>query len=519
MNKKVAVCLVVKNEEQEILYWISWYKMLGFDSIIIYDDFSDDATENVILSIMPTIDIRYFRNAPNHDLHNIRQVRAYNDAIYRYKDEFDWIALFDADEYLDLYGVDIKTFLQQHEDASLIAFNWCNAGTNGFVSRPEGPPFTNYTHHGKNELYWNRHTKVIFRPQELCKDLYHVHNAPVHGKCIDSNGEPIQWDGPDGGFTANSPSWKGGRLRHYQSRSLEHYVKRNRNLEDLRRDTKDPLHHITTNEEYNSEYDPMPLETINKAYAWMDGLSQTQVQCILRKLRACPSNFWANCALISQPPNVPIFDPTYDSLPHEITHGWISSKMKVGNIFKNVVPHNHRIIPFTIENAFGSYLSSTDETLSISTHANDHLIGIYVQGSDFVHLFPQKHGLLKAKDDPRTLRALTYKIWGNGEHTASFSHPRTGRFMGFTPEGDHTVRKMRSLAWEHFFLHPIEWTDVPFYIQEAALYLNQARSLEAIKSIISDTETFAINAITALDTPTVRMLNFVCGGIIGENLI
>ncbi|NHN84501.1 hypothetical protein GOB93_07565 [Acetobacter musti] len=42
---KTAVCLVVKNEDTEIVYWIAWYKALGFDSFIIYDDFSDDATD------------------------------------------------------------------------------------------------------------------------------------------------------------------------------------------------------------------------------------------------------------------------------------------------------------------------------------------------------------------------------------------------------------------------------------------------------------------------------------------
>ncbi|MBS0961407.1 glycosyltransferase family 2 protein, partial [Acetobacter thailandicus] len=58
---KTAVCLVVKNEEIEIIYWIAWYKALGFDAFIIYDDSSEDNTKNVILSLSGDLDIRYSR--------------------------------------------------------------------------------------------------------------------------------------------------------------------------------------------------------------------------------------------------------------------------------------------------------------------------------------------------------------------------------------------------------------------------------------------------------------------------
>ncbi|NHO55431.1 glycosyltransferase [Acetobacter estunensis] len=121
---KTAICLVVKNEAVELPYWIAWHSSLGFDSFIIYNDFSDDKTEEVILSLKKGFDIRYKRNHVNRDRHDIRQIRAYNDALTCYGQEFDWIAFFDADEYLDLYGKNIKSYLTDLGDVSLVAFNW-----------------------------------------------------------------------------------------------------------------------------------------------------------------------------------------------------------------------------------------------------------------------------------------------------------------------------------------------------------------------------------------------------------
>ncbi|EHD14694.1 hypothetical protein CIN_06260 [Commensalibacter intestini A911] len=88
---KVAVCLTVKDEAIELVYWIAWYTALGFDSFIIYNDNSSDETENVILSLQNIVDIRYMRNAPNYDRSVIRQLRAYNDAIEKYGKEFDML--------------------------------------------------------------------------------------------------------------------------------------------------------------------------------------------------------------------------------------------------------------------------------------------------------------------------------------------------------------------------------------------------------------------------------------------
>lgn len=518
---KVAVCLVVKNEQTEIIYWIAWYKALGFDTFIIYDDFSSDKTERVILSLIPYIDIKYMRNSVNHDLHNIRQVRAYNDAISRYGKDFDWIALFDADEYLDIYGSDIKSYLRQFETVSLIAFNWCNAGTNGHMSRPEGPPFLSYINHGSKELFWNRHTKVIFRPEKLYRDIYQVHNVPVHGESVDSEGIPIQWDSIHGGFTKNSPTWGKARLIHYQSRSIEHYVIRDRNLEDIRRDHGDPLHAVAKGQEYNSVFTSVDPVNLEKFYSYMLRFSMYQSLVILNILRASSPGFLSQLSMILSSPLVPVFQPAYVPQQHEIDNNWISSNHEPGNFFRDIVETDQGVIAFTVKNAFGKTLGSRESKLCLSDNLDEHLIGLYFPGSAYVHLFSQQEKGFRVHGDARLLPALTYMAWGKGDNIVALSHPRTGRFLGFTPDGNYSVRKIRALEWECFQLDYYDLKTAPSHIQKAANWLGRMDSLQALRETCDPQKgnPLVINAITALDAVSKNIINFLSQGILGEHLL
>jgi glycosyltransferase involved in cell wall biosynthesis len=50
----------VKNEENRIKEWISYYLSMGFDTIFVYDNNSSDKTESIVkkLGIYSTLDIK-----------------------------------------------------------------------------------------------------------------------------------------------------------------------------------------------------------------------------------------------------------------------------------------------------------------------------------------------------------------------------------------------------------------------------------------------------------------------------
>lgn len=518
---KTAICLVVKDEESEIAYWIAWHKALGFDSFIIYNDFSDDNTESVILSLMDSIDIRYARNAVNRDLHNIRQVRAYNDAVTRYGSEFDWIAFFDADEYLDLDGQDIGTYLQGVGDASLVAFNWSCVGPNGFVSRPAGAPVLNYTRHGTPDLYWNRHTKVIFRPSRLIGEISQVHNVYVSGDSVDAAGRPIVWASKFGGFTESAPDWQGGKLVHYQSRSLEHYVKRDRHLEEVRRDAGDPLHTVVNKSEYNAVETSFAESYISGFLVWMQRIASQQAEVIARVIRGTPSAFLLQFAGMMGAPDVPVFRPSYRPLEHEIRSNWISFHESSGGILKSALQDGDQWIGFYLDDHFGRRLGALQGKLSVDDSAEG-LIGIFSRGSRYVHLFTADGTPWQIKGDPRITQGLTFEAWQNSDGTVSLSHPRTNRYLGFLPNGTYSAHKIRALAWESFTLRTLTQAECPAFIKGAASYLSGISNLEDFRrgceKLDRSTAPLLFNAYATLDEASRKSVALLVKGILGEHL-
>lgn len=519
---KVAVCLTVKDEAIELVYWIAWYTALGFDSFIIYNDNSSDETENVILSLQNIVDIRYMRNAPNYDRSVIRQLRAYNDAIEKYGKEFDWIALFDVDEYLYLDGIGIKEYLSQYqEDVSSVVFNWCCVGTNGFINRPDGAPFFNYIKHGAQELFWNRHTKIILRPQHLTKAIYHVHNAIVSGNCVTSDGELVKWDqGPHGGLTKDSPSWKGGRLFHYQSRSLEHYVKRHVNMEPIRSRSSDPLHNVTNSPEYNvmeTKFDP---NYIQNYYEVLRELVLAQIYFILEKTTSVPSALIDLLKYTNSSTQVDIFDPVYTPQSHEVAHNWISFCKKRGGLFKDVGGED--IFFFHITDFFDKKLGVKGQKLAVGSDLDADIIAVYIKGSSHLHLFSSSNDYFHVKGDVRVLKAYTYAVWKNHGKRFSLSHSRKNRFLGFTPSGEQTFDRLRACNWESFNYHLISPENVPDHIVEAANFLSIVKNVQIMREyrLLNGNKHMGLylNVINTLPQNELDAIDYISGNIINEHL-
>jgi hypothetical protein len=71
---KVAVCLMVRDEADDIASWLAWYHLLGFDTCIVYDDHSTDGTWDVLCAAARVQDVRVFRSIGDADvIHPFRQ--------------------------------------------------------------------------------------------------------------------------------------------------------------------------------------------------------------------------------------------------------------------------------------------------------------------------------------------------------------------------------------------------------------------------------------------------------------
>lgn len=171
---RTAVCVYVRNEERYIAEWLAFQFVIGFDTVILYDNASSDATPTIAATAGKINDIRI---VPWNMTHKLAQISAYRDCINSFHGEFDWIAFFDADEFFIPHSSDsVKDVIERNKDAAAIAINWAIFGSNGLEEYSSDLCISAFTRRSKASLGTNRHYKSIINTK-LTRDLESVHGV------------------------------------------------------------------------------------------------------------------------------------------------------------------------------------------------------------------------------------------------------------------------------------------------------------------------------------------------------
>ncbi|MFS4579922.1 glycosyltransferase family 2 protein [Phaeobacter sp. C3_T13_0] len=120
-----------KNEGPSIFEWVAYHKMIGFETIIIYQNDSDDFTHEILKTLRDMGEIEYFYNRAKRGAH---QVRAYKRASQRPKfRNAKRVMALDLDEFL-LIKVGAGTLDDLDRalpDSNWIMLNWKQFGGAG----------------------------------------------------------------------------------------------------------------------------------------------------------------------------------------------------------------------------------------------------------------------------------------------------------------------------------------------------------------------------------------------------
>lgn len=223
-NKKnrVSIVTIIKNEGLYIKEWIDFHRKMNVDHFYIYDNGSTDQTVHELTS--------YVRNGivtliPWEGV--AMQLPAYNHAIRNFKNETEFMAFLDGDEFLipingvNLYKV-IKEIFNMDIDAGGIAVNWRVYGSSGHVTRPKGGVIKNFLYRAKDEGQGNNCIKTIVNPRKVAF-WNHVHYPTYFNgfHSIDEDGKIIK----DWQNIINHPLRK-LRINHYFCKSQEEWIKR-----------------------------------------------------------------------------------------------------------------------------------------------------------------------------------------------------------------------------------------------------------------------------------------------------
>jgi hypothetical protein len=220
---KAAICVVVRNEEANILEWIAFHHLIGFDTIFAIDDRSDDGTKRLIRDAGALLDVRL---SDWDQQEKGKQPVVYERLCRKHSREFDWMAFVDSDEFIvPEQDGSIATLLSRHSTSSALAIPWLMFGSSGHVTKPLGLTIEAFQRRSITGFAPNRQIKSIIRPRNLIHGV-NPHFFEVKGGYNLPCGLPAEWDAP--GMLKAIPNKLEWRVHHYFTRSRAHWQDRMR---------------------------------------------------------------------------------------------------------------------------------------------------------------------------------------------------------------------------------------------------------------------------------------------------
>lgn len=222
---KIALVAIGRRENLYAVEFVEHYQKLGFDTIFILDN-NHDGEEHFEDVLSPFVDsglvkILDYRNQIKP------QMRAYTEVYAQIKNDYDWIAFFDFDEFLFINGMNVKQWLSKFsQDCEEVLTNWMCMTDNDLVHydpRPLVERFTQAMQPDKPVQYSfpdNCHVKAIIRGGLDVRFCGNPHTPDTPLKAYNASGRR----------TNNAPwqeiDWRVAHLRHYTTKTLEEWVTR-----------------------------------------------------------------------------------------------------------------------------------------------------------------------------------------------------------------------------------------------------------------------------------------------------
>ena len=215
---------------KDVLDWFLWHKYLVVDHFYIIDD----GTEPPVAEILEPYadDITYFNIENKNKLRTHREI--IKEMFHRHKDESDWIAFMDEDEYLmPLSSKTIKEFLRSVEDKSAVYLQWRVFGPEGRME-----PFSDdevimdeyrtYSYACQGKMIVN--TKLA---EKVCEHPGYDQHRLVRDNVVNCYGEPVEpeyldkfYSQPCGRNAVDVRPDMPFVINHYAYRSHEHMIYR-----------------------------------------------------------------------------------------------------------------------------------------------------------------------------------------------------------------------------------------------------------------------------------------------------
>lgn len=212
----LAMCAIAKNEGRYLQEWIEYHKMQGVDKFYIYDNESDDNTQEVLQPYIDTGLVEYIF-FPGKKM----QLRAYKDCVRKHKYDARYIAFIDIDEFIvPIKHKTLPDYLHSLGKFSGVQINWIVYGSGGAKKHTGGFVIERFRDHSFPNHTLNHHIKTIANPRRIL-GFFSAHRPVLLGIYINSDGNRVFKS-----FWKRPPVTNQIQVNHYAIKSYEEFLEK-----------------------------------------------------------------------------------------------------------------------------------------------------------------------------------------------------------------------------------------------------------------------------------------------------
>ena len=221
-SPRIAIGAIMKNEAPYILEWVAYHRVLGVDRFFIADNGSDDGTSQLLaaLHVIGVVDHFSFPGMAGRP----PQLPAYAQIMARYREEADWIAFIDADEFiLPADGArSVRPFFSAlGSNVGAVALNWAIYGASFRKEPADGLVIERFTRRAKQDHSTNLHYKTIVRTEAFrgVGSNPHLFRVKDGSWTIQADGFEVAEHPQKGPGLSDRLVWAPLRINHYVVKS------------------------------------------------------------------------------------------------------------------------------------------------------------------------------------------------------------------------------------------------------------------------------------------------------------
>ena len=243
----LVVATIFKREAGYLAEWLAWHRMVGVGEFWLWDNDEPSCPEtHRILAPYIAAGIVSLVHMPGRK----RQSNAYWEArerAERRRDDVKWVAVIDADEFLQPCdgGTMVQT-LQRFDqpDVAGVVGSWACFGSSHYGPAPNSC-IGSFMFRPPQWFHWNQLVKQVFRPGRVTSHLNpHEFPAAPGFRVVDTLGNTFQ------GAKRPQAVWDEFRVVHYITRSRDdYYDKLRRGFADQDRPRPDQWNELNRNDE------------------------------------------------------------------------------------------------------------------------------------------------------------------------------------------------------------------------------------------------------------------------------